>query len=89
MKFIKCKKFKIEDRIEITLAIMGKQKLRFSNRVNLLREEMENAFYDEGTTQKRVKKDDHALNAFEYAIEPVMYKMSKNINLSGVMKRVW
>lgn len=88
MKFIKCKKFPVDDRIEITLGLMGIQKLRFSNKIKLLKSEMETAYYEDGATRKRVKKDDHALNAFEYAIEPVMYKLSKNIN-SLVGKKIW
>ena len=84
LKFIKCKKLPITDRIEVTLSLMSRGKLRFANSVKVLKQEMELAQYAEIETQKRVKKNDHCLNAFEYAIEPLMNKFIKEHQLEYV-----
>lgn len=82
LKFVKCKKFLVSDRIQITLAIMGRQFLRLGEDVKLLKNEMEFSRYSEnGTTEKRLKINDHAINAYEYLLEPVMYKFAKLCNL--------
>lgn len=88
LSFVKCsKEFKTEDRIDLTLGAMGKQLLRINFRgVNELKANMESAYYEDIETRKRVKKNDDALNAFEYGIEPFIFKLAKynyeNINLS-------
>lgn len=88
LTFTACQKFPIEDRILIVQSLMGANKLRFSNKIKLLRNELENSTYDENSKQqKRVKKDDHAINAFEYAIEGVMYRYSRNMNVIG--NKLW
>lgn len=88
LKFVRCKKYPTQDRIELTLALMGRQMLRLGDNVRLLKDEMELAQYSTETeTQKRVKKDDHALNSFEYAIEPIMYKLARVVNLDKLAAR--
>lgn len=82
LRFIRCRKYPVADRIEITLSIIGKQLLRLNEKderypVKLLKSEFELSRYAETENQKREKKDDHALNAFEYLLEPVMYKFAK------------
>lgn len=97
LKFVKCKKFPIPDRIEITLSILASQKLRINSKaskfpVKLLRNEMEFSYYEESKAgkQNRVKKDDHAINGFEYAIESVMYKFNQEIvNMKKAQKALW
>lgn len=82
LKFVKCTKYPVGDRIAITLSIMGHQMLRLNENddkypVKLLKQEFELSRYAETEQQKREKKDDHSINAFEYMIEPVMYKFAK------------
>ena len=87
LTFGRCKKYPIQDRIEITLALMSKFMLRLNNNVNLLKAEMELSFYVEGEVQKRAKVNDHSLNAFEYALEPLMYKFSRTMNLNHISSK--
>ena len=78
LKFVNCKKEDIQNRIEITLWLMGKHLFRInSNNVKLLKEEFELSNYEEGNKQKRANVNDHAINAYEYMIEPVMWKFAK------------
>ena len=86
LTFVKCKKFPIPDRIEITLGIMAGQKLRINTKdkqypVKLLPQEFDFAHYEESRSgkQNRVKENDHGINGFEYAIESVMYKFNREI----------
>lgn len=86
LTFQHCKKYPIQDRIEITLALMSRQKLRVNMKhkkfpVKLLQQEMNSSRYEESKSQiqKREKVDDHAINGFEYAIENVMYKFSREV----------
>lgn len=87
LRFIKCRKFPVADRIEITLSIIGNQYLRLNEKdnyypVKLLKSELELSRYAPTENQKREKKDDHSLNAFEYLMEPVMYKFAKINNIT-------
>lgn len=78
LKFINCKKEEIQNRIEITLWLMGKHLFRInSNNVKLLKEEFELSNYEDSPKQKRANINDHAINAYEYMIEPVMWKFAK------------
>lgn len=65
---------------------MSRQKLRVNMKhkkfpVKLLQQEMNSSRYEESKSQiqKREKVDDHAINGFEYAIENVMYKFSREV----------
>lgn len=87
LRFVKCRKYPVADRIEVVLSIMGKQMLRINEKserypVKLLKSELELSKYAETEQQKREKKDDHSLNAFEYLLEPVMYKFAKINNIT-------
>lgn len=84
LRFGRCKKFLIQDRIEVVLSIMAQQKLRFAPSVINLKREMELSRYAELETQKRIKLHDHSLNAFEYAIENIMHKYVKHHRLVDV-----
>lgn len=78
LKFVNCKKEDIQNRIEITLWLMGKHLFRInSNNVKLLKEEFELSNYEDSPKQKRANVNDHAINAYEYMIEPVMWKFAK------------
>lgn len=76
LSFTKCLKQPINDRIEITLWLMGTHKFRLSPNMKLLRAELESAYYEDVETQKRSDTNDHCLNAYEYAIEPFLYKFN-------------
>lgn len=97
LRFVKCRKYQVQDRIEITCSLMYQHKLRLGDNVKLLKAEMELAHYEEGKeTQKRKKDNDHSLNAFEYAIEPFMFKIAKEngitkvaMRLSNVREKIW
>ena len=69
LKFIPCRKYQVQDRIEVVCSTMYQHKLRLAPSVKLLKGEMELAHYEESATQKRAKVNDHSLNAFEYGIE--------------------
>ena len=88
LKFIKCKKFPINDRIVITQSIMSRHLLRLNHNVSLLKQEMELAQFEDKAEMKRANINDHALNSFEYFLEPVMYKLA---NTSLIMKgnKIW
>lgn len=92
LRFGACKKYPVQDRIEITIALMSRQMLRVNTRdekypVKLLQKEFELSYYEKTEKQKRAKKDDHAINAYEYAIENVLYKFGKEgIRLK---RKVW
>lgn len=96
ISFMKCKKFPVNDRIETTIAVAGRGLFRYNKNtdiypVNLLIKEMELSRYEDTEQQKREKINDHAINGFEYSIEPFMYKMARGYvdekYLKG--KRVW
>ena len=94
LKFVKCVKFPVNDRIEITLSAMYKHQIRLAPDVKLLKSEFELAFYEESKSgvQKRAKVNDHAINAFEYGIETFMYKIAKENQLSRLSlkgERMW
>lgn len=95
LQFIKCRKYPIQDRIELTTNLMGGQWLRIDKDCKNLINEFELAHYEETETQKRAKENDHSLNAFEYAIEPVMYKLARELKIShlvekyGKENRIW
>lgn len=78
LRFIKSKKFEVPERIMVTISLLAQSKLRINENtlsypVKLLRSEFEYAKYEEDQkTQMRAKKNDHSINAFEYAIEPLM-----------------
>lgn len=79
LRFVNCKKEDIQNRIEITLWLMGKHLFRInSNNVKLLKEEFELSNYEDSPKQKRANINDHAINAYEYMIEPVMWKFARN-----------
>lgn len=92
INFTRCKKLPINDRIEVTLAIMSRSKLRISQSVKELVQEMELAYYEKDAyVQKRAKENDHALNAFEYMIEPAMNLFARehqiyNMSMKGQIK---
>lgn len=86
MRFISCVKHPINDRIEITLALMSKGMLRVSENVKLLLQEMDASYYEDTINQKRANVNDHALNAFEYAIENVMYQFAQNATINTSSK---
>lgn len=88
LRFVKCSKFPVQDRIEIVLSIMYQHKLRLGENVKVLKQEMELAHYEDNDTQKRVKKHDHCLNAFEYGIENVMYKFATEHNIINLKKKI-
>lgn len=95
LHFIQCRKYPIQDRIEVTAALMGGQWLRIHPDCKNLFREFELASYEEIETQKRKKENDHSINAFEYAIEGVMYKMARNLGIQklkgkvGMESRIW
>lgn len=84
LQFTKCRKYPIQDRIELTIHLLGANYLRISNSCSTLFKEFELAHYEETETQKRAKENDHALNAFEYAIEGVMYKLARTLGLERI-----
>lgn len=92
LSFIKCKKFPINDRIEVTLSMMGRQRMRMSPNIKLLKQEMEMSYYEETQTQKRAKVNDHGINGFEYAFEDVMHKEARlngNTEVSMRKSKIW
>lgn len=88
LTFVKCRKYPISDRISITLALMGAQWLRIDNiECRNLISEFEMSQYEDTETEKRIKANDHSLNAFEYAVEGVMYKLARNVGLSELANK--
>lgn len=87
LQFIKCRKYPIQDRIELTTNLMGGQWLRIAPECKNLFNEFELAHYEETETQKRAKENDHSLNAFEYAIEPVMYKLARELKIPHLVEK--
>lgn len=84
LQFVRCKKFNINDRIELTLSAMYRHQIRLGDNVKLLKEEMELSYYEDTYTQKRAKENDHSLNAFEYGIEPFMFKIARENKLTNL-----
>lgn len=82
LQFVKCRKFPVNDRIEIVCSAMSRSQLRLGPDVKLLKGEMELSYYEDTETQKRAKDNDHSINAFEYGIEPFMYKIAKDTGLT-------
>lgn len=97
LRFVGCKKYPVNDRIEITISLLARSKFRIAENVPIypvktLKTEMEFARYEETSTQKREKIDDHALNAFEYGLETVMYKFAQDHEIylnRKLSKKVW
>lgn len=94
LHFNSCVKLSIQDRINVTIALLAKQKLRINENtlsypVKVLKSELEFATYKETETQTRAKKNDHAINAFEYAIEPVMKKIANTYRLNVMKVEKW
>lgn len=82
LSFSLCKKFPIQDRISIVLALMGSGMFRMKDGyTNQLWKELEYAHYEEKGDYKRAKENDHMLNAMEYAIEPVMYQLALSMGI--------
>lgn len=82
LNFSLCKKFPIQDRISVVLALMGNGMFRMNQGyTNQLWKELEYAHYEEKGDYKRAKENDHMLNAMEYAIEPVMYQLALSIGI--------
>lgn len=67
---------------------MGGCWLRIDPSCKNLMNEFELAHYEETETQKRTKANDHSINAFEYAIEGVMYKLARNLGLSDLTNKL-
>lgn len=88
LRFCKCRKYPIQDRIELTTGLMGGMWLRIDEKnCSNLMDEFELSYYEEIETQKRVKKNDHSINAFEYAIEGVMYKLAGQIGMTTLAQK--
>lgn len=82
LKFVPCYKYQIQDRIVITQALLANQMIRFNPSVKLLKEELELAQYKEDSKKmERENLNDHAINAFEYLMETLMWKFQKNENI--------
>ena len=82
LKFVPCYKYQIQDRIIITQALLANQMIRFNPNVKLLKEELELAQYKEDSKKmERENLNDHAINAFEYLMETIMWKFQKNENI--------
>lgn len=86
LSFTKCAKQPINDRIELTLWLMGTHKFRLSPNMKLLKAELEGAYYEDIESQKRSNTNDHAINAYEYAIEPLLYKFNMPVSLKTSAK---
>lgn len=67
---------------------MGGHWLRIAPNCKNLLQEFELAHYEETETQKRAKENDHSLNAFEYAIEPIMYKFARELGLKDLSNKL-
>lgn len=94
LHFVPCAKLTIQDRINVTIALLAKQKLRINENalsypVKVFKSELEFATYKETETQARAKKNDHAINAFEYAIEPFMKRIANTFRLSMMKVGKW
>lgn len=81
LSFVSCSKYPTQDRISVTLALMSAQKLRVDKSCETLLSEFESAHYEDKPEQKRAKENDHALNAFEYAIEPLLYLFPQELGM--------
>lgn len=82
LSFGLCKKYPIQDRISVVLALMGNGMFRMNEGyTSQLWKELEYAHYEEKGDYKRAKENDHMLNALEYAIEPIMYQIALNIGI--------
>ncbi|MGL5204645.1 MAG: hypothetical protein ACRC63_00175, partial [Metamycoplasmataceae bacterium] len=67
LQFIKCNKaYTTPDRIEITKIALGRQLVRFSDKIKELKSNMEFSHYEDTEMLKRIKQNDDGLNAFEY-----------------------
>lgn len=88
LRFCRCRKYPIQDRIELTTGLMGGLWLRIDQKnCSNLMDEFELSYYEEIETQKRAKKNDHSINAFEYAIESVMYKLAGRLGMTQLAMR--
>lgn len=87
LTFIKCRKYPIQDRVELTTNLMGGHWLRINPECKNLFMEFELARYDDTEQQKRIKENDHSINAFEYAIEGVMYKLARGLGLKELASK--
>lgn len=81
LSFGPCKKYPTMDRISVVLALMGCGKFRMSKQCDNLMKEFSFAHYDEKGEKKRVKENDHSLNALEYGIEPLLYKWPSELGM--------
>ena len=92
LKFIPCRKYQVQDRIEVVCSTMYQHKLRLAPSVKLLKGEMELAHYEESATQKRAKVNDHSLNAFEYGIEEFFWQLVKDNGITKIAhkkEKIW
>lgn len=75
LQFIQCGKFPIQDRVKIFNILLGLKLFRIDfNNCVYLRNELDKAVWDDRVciNPQRKDKDDHMINALEYAIEPIM-----------------
>lgn len=94
--FTLCKKYNVQDRIQVVNSVAGAQQLFFNSMcdwmpVKELFKEMRSSRYkkDSQNGNQREKKNDHVLNAFEYAIEPIMRELSAIFRIdakSGIIR---
>lgn len=87
LSFVQCSKQPINDRIEITLWLMGTGRFRMSPNMKLLRSEFENSYYENTEKQKRCNMYDHAINAYEYSIEKILYEFAAPVSVKSSLKR--
>lgn len=88
LSFSPCKKYPTEDRISAVLALLGSGKFRV-NQVrckNLIRE-LEFSHYDDKGDKKRIKENDHSINAMEYGFEPIMHKWFNSLGVDAKLLR--
>lgn len=80
VRFQPCKKEAIEQRIDFLISMLstGRCKIR-SRDCRFLMSELEQASYDEYLVNKRQDKNDHSINALEYAYAPIMKEMAEYI----------
>lgn len=82
LSFVPCKKYPTMDRISVVLGLLGTGKFRMNmEKCKNLMSELEFSHYDEKGEKKRIKQNDHSLNAMEYAIEPLLYKWPKELGM--------
>ena len=78
--FVPCKKEAIEQRIDFLISLLSTErcKIHVKNCPQLL-SELEQASYDEYLVNKRQDKNDHSINALEYAYAPIMKELAEYI----------